>query len=619
MREFNVSKKVKIAALVAGDILSIAAAFILSHLIVDIHIKELIQNPAIYLWITLINTATYLMLFAVFRLYTGILKYEGLDEFIHILITCLFVLLMNLAVKVIFKEDFSFRWAVSNAIFVCLFTSGSRFGYRIWSHFKDRRLIYIEDPKRTRVMVVGAGDAGTTVIREMQTSDKVDLAPVCIIDDDVNKIGSSICGVMIVGGTDTIVENAKKFDVKMIIIAIPSAGKKRVSEIIKICSETKCNVKIIPGMYQFITGKAMLQDMRDVDVKDLLGRDQVVVNTEEVMGYIKDRVIMVTGGGGSIGSELCRQIAAHNPKRLIIVDCYENNEYEIQMELMRKYPDLDLLALIANIREAHKVDDLFDKYRPEIVFHAAAHKHVPLMEVSPCEAIKNNVQGTYNLIKAADKYGVKRFVQISTDKAVNPTSLMGATKRICEMMIQTMGKHSETEFVAVRFGNVLGSNGSVIPLFKEQIKEGGPVTVTHKDIIRYFMTIPEAVSLVLQAGAYAKGGEIYVLNMGEPVRIYDMAVNLIKLSGLEPGKDIEIKITGLRPGEKLYEERLMAEEGMQTTPNNLINIGKPIVMDEQGLWVSVEKLSKAAYDETAPEEMKRLVTELVPTYHITNN
>lgn len=621
MREFNVNRKIKVVALVTMDIISIAVALVISHLIIDptLSLIELRENIWVYIPITIIDTIIYISLFAIFRLYTGILKYEGIDEFIHIIIVGLIVLLVNLAGKFIFKELFSFRWVATNSLFVCLFTSLERFGYRIWAHFKDRRLIYFEDPSRTRVMVIGAGDAGSTVIREMQISDKVSLTPVCIIDDDYNKIGSSICGVMIVGDTNSIIENAKKFDVKMIIIAMPSVGKKRMSEIIKICSETKCNVKIIPGVYQFITGKAMLQDMRNVDVKDLLGREQIVVNGEEVMGYISDRVIMVTGGGGSIGSELCRQIAMHNPKQLIIVDCYENNIYEIQMELNRKYPKLNLLALVANIREEHKVDDLFSKHRPDIVFHAAAHKHVPLMETSPCEAIKNNVQGTYNLIKSSDKYGVKRFVQISTDKAVNPTSLMGATKRICEMMIQTMGKHSKTEFVAVRFGNVLGSNGSVIPLFKEQIKEGGPITVTHKDVIRYFMTIPEAVSLVLQAGAYAKGGEIYVLNMGEPVRIYDMAKNLIKLSGLEPGKDIEIKITGLRPGEKLYEERLMAEEGMQTTPNKLINIGKPIDMDEQGLWDSIDKLSKAAYDETSAENMKSLVAELVPTYKITDN
>ncbi len=353
--------------------------------------------------------------------------------------------------------------------------------------------------------------------------------------------------------------------------------------------------------------------MREVQISDLLGRDQIKVNLDEIMGYIEDRVVLVTGGGGSIGSELCRQIATHNPKQLIILDIYENNAYDIEQELKRRHPELNLLALIASIRDTGKMEDVFKKYSPEIVFNAAAHKHVPLMETSPNEAVKNNVFGTLNVARCADKFGSKVFVQISTDKAVNPTNIMGATKRICEMIIQTIGKHSKsTKFVAVRFGNVLGSNGSVIPLFEKQIAEGGPVTVTHKDIIRYFMTIPEAVSLVLQAGAYAKGGQIFVLDMGEPVKIYDLAYNLIKLSGLEPNVDIEIKCTGLRPGEKLYEERLMDEEGMQQTPNGLISIANPIKLDEQRLWTTLDSLKTAAYDET--EEMKNLVAQLVTTY-----
>ena len=362
-----------------------------------------------------------------------------------------------------------------------------------------------------------------------------------------------------------------------------------------------------------VSDTSMLSNVRDVSVTDLLGRDPISVNLEEINGYLKDKVVLVTGGGGSIGSELCRQIAKSSPKQLIILDIYENNAYEIEQELKRNYADdLNLLVLIASVRDKGKIENVFETYKPEIVFHAAAHKHVPLMESSPNEAVKNNVFGTYNVAKAADKYGVKRFIMISTDKAVNPTNIMGATKRICEMIVQTINKKSKTEFVATRFGNVLGSNGSVIPLFKKQIENGGPVTVTHKDIVRYFMTIPEAVSLVLQAGSYAKGGEIFVLDMGAPVKIYDLAVNLIKLSGYTPGVDIKIKITGLRPGEKLYEEMLMDEEGLQDTPNKLIHIGKPIDLDEENLFKSLDELYEAAYNET--DDMKAKVEQLVPTY-----
>ena len=408
------------------------------------------------------------------------------------------------------------------------------------------------------------------------------------------------------------IANEKAVDT--IIIAIPSASAKTIKDITTICLDTKCKVKTLPGLYQLVDGEVSVSKLRNVDVNDLLGRDPINTNLDDVMKYIENNVVLVTGGGGSIGSELCRQIANHNPKQLIILDIYENNAYEIEQELKRKLPNLNLVTLIASIRDSKKMDNVFSKYRPDIVFHAAAHKHVPLMETSPNEAVKNNVIGTYKVVKAADKYGVKKFVQISTDKAVNPTNIMGATKRICEMIIQAYAKRSSTCFVAVRFGNVLGSNGSVIPLFKKQIEEGGPITLTHPDIIRYFMTIPEAVSLVLQAGANANGGEIFVLDMGEQVRIYDLAVNLIKLSGYEPHKDIEIKITGLRPGEKLYEERLMAEEGLTKTANDKISIGKPLDIDEDKLFSTIEKLYDEAYNET--DEMKELVKELVPTYRI---
>ena len=405
----------------------------------------------------------------------------------------------------------------------------------------------------------------------------------------------------------------EKYGIHEILITMPSAPKADIKRVYEICKQTNCKVKTLPGIYQIVNGDASVTALRDVQISDLLGRDQITVTLDEIMGYIENRVVLVTGGGGSIGSELCRQIATHSPKQLIILDIYENNAYEIEQELKRSHPELNLLTLIASIRDVGKMEDVFKKYSPEIVFNAAAHKHVPLMETSPNEAVKNNVFGTLNMARCADKFGSKVFVQISTDKAVNPTNIMGATKRICEMIVQTIGKHSkQTKFVAVRFGNVLGSNGSVIPLCERQIAEGGPVTVTHKDIIRYFMTIPEAVSLVLQAGAYAQGGQIFVLDMGEPVKIYDLAYNLIKLSGLKPGVDIEIVCTGLRPGEKLYEERLMDEEGMQKTPNGLINIANPIELDEEKLWATLGELKKAAYDETP--DMKNLVARLVTTY-----
>lgn len=462
-------------------------------------------------------------------------------------------------------------------------------------------------------MIVGGGNAGSMLIREIQATDKIDYLSICVVDDDPAKLNKNVNGVKILGTTDDIPKLAEKYSIDEILIAMPAAPKAQVKRVFDICEKTKKRVKTLPGIYQIVSGDASVTALRPVQIQDLLGRDQIRVNLDEIMGYIENCVVLVTGGGGSIGSELCRQIATHNPKQLIILDIYENNAYDIEQELKRHHPELNLLTLIASIRDIVKLEDVFEKYKPDIVFNAAAHKHVPLMETSPNEAVKNNVFGTLNVAKCADKYKSKVFVQISTDKAVNPTNIMGATKRICEMIIQTIGKHSKnTKFVAVRFGNVLGSNGSVIPLFEQQIKEGGPVTVTHKDIIRYFMTIPEAVSLVLQAGAYAKGGQIFVLDMGEPVKIYDLAYNLIKLSGLEPDVDIEIKCTGLRPGEKLYEERLMDEEGMQKTDNGLINIANPIELDEAYLWSTLEKLKVAAANETP--DMKHLVAGLVTTY-----
>ena len=399
-----------------------------------------------------------------------------------------------------------------------------------------------------------------------------------------------------------------------IIVAMPSASRKQISEILEICQQTESDLKIVPGVYQFVNGEAAIEKIRPVQIEDLLGREPVNINLDAVINYVRDKVILVTGGGGSIGSELCRQIAANHPKMLIIFDIYENNAYDIQQELRRRYPSLHLEVLIGSVRNSSRIDKIFAEYRPDIVYHAAAHKHVPLMEDSPNEAVKNNVFGTYKTALAADRYGAKKFVLISTDKAVNPTNIMGATKRICEMIVQELNKRSATDYVAVRFGNVLGSNGSVIPLFKKQIEEGGPVTVTDKRIIRYFMTIPEAVSLVIQAGVLAKGGEIFVLDMGNPVKIDDLARKLIKLSGYVPDRDIKIKYTGLRPGEKLYEEMLMDEEGLQSTENSLIHIGKPLVFDGDAFLERLNGLYQEAYSET--EDMKELIAELVPTYHI---
>ena len=470
------------------------------------------------------------------------------------------------------------------------------------------------------VMVIGGGAAGCAIIKDINSNNtKKDCRVKCVIDDDELKHGTMISGAKVVGGKNEIINAVKKYDINLIVFAIPTCTNEQKSAFLRICQETNCKVQIVPSLYQFLLEDEEIDYsvVRDVEIEDLLGRDPIKINLEIVMNYVEGKVIMVTGGGGSIGSELCRQIAAHSPKQLIIFDVYENNAYDIQNELLRNYPDLNLVTLIGSVRDSNRLNCVFKKYRPQIVYHAAAHKHVPLMEISPNETIKNNVFGTYKTAQCADRYGVERFVLISTDKAVNPTNIMGASKRICEMIIQYWNARSDTDFVAVRFGNVLGSNGSVIPLFKKQIQEGGPVTVTDPRIIRYFMTIPEAVSLVLQAGASAKGGEIFVLDMGEPVKILDLAENLIRLSGFVPYKDIQIEFTGLRPGEKLYEELLMSEEGLQKTDNKLIFIGRPIEMDEQVLEWTLEEMKKIMYDDSA--DVRSLVSRLVPTYRYTPN
>lgn len=471
------------------------------------------------------------------------------------------------------------------------------------------------DKLKGNIMIIGAGCAASMIINELRDNKVNNCKFKCAIDDDPAKKNTYILGIRVYGDRNSIIEAAEKFQIDTILFAIPSCDNKEKVEILNICKETGCELKIVPSIYQMMNSgeKGISKKIRKVQIEDLLGREPISLDINRIIDYVAGRTVLVTGGGGTIGSELCRQIAEHDPKRLVIFDIYENNAYDIQNELRRKYPELDLVTLIGSVRDSKRLESVFKTYRPDIVYHAAAHKHVPLMEDSPNEAIKNNVFGTLKTAQCADKYGAKKFVLISTDKAVNPTNIMGASKRMCEMIIQSYNKRSETEFVAVRFGNVLGSNGSVIPLFKKQIEAGGPVTVTDPDIIRYFMTIPEAVTLVLQAGASAKGGEIFVLDMGKPVKILTLAENLIRLSGFTPHKDIKIEFIGLRPGEKLYEEMLMAEEGLKETENKLIHIGQPIEFDENEFFAALDNLRKAMYDDSV--DMRAIVSDIVPTYH----
>jgi len=555
-----------------------------------------------------------LAIFITFRLYHSLWQFASIIELKNIIFASIMSAIANILICELTGNPLPRSCYFIYFLLLVLMVGGSRFIYRFIRLYAARHNIRVRKEQRPleKVMIIGAGVAGEKVYKEILGSKSIYKEVICFIDDEPSKWNRTIHGVSIYGGRDKIIEAVNKYKIEEIMVAMPSASKRDLIDIFNICKETKCKLKKLPGIYQFINEDVHISDLKEVEIQDLLGRDPIKVNLADIMGYVTDKVVMVTGGGGSIGSELCRQIAANKPKQLIIVDIYENNAYDIQLELKHNYPELNLETLIASVRNEVKVNKLFEIYHPDIVYHAAAHKHVPLMEDSPNEAIKNNVFGTLNVARAADKYNAQKFILISTDKAVNPTNVMGATKRLCEMIVQTYNKRSQTEYVAVRFGNVLGSNGSVIPIFKRQIKEGGPVTVTHPDIIRYFMTIPEAVSLVLQAGAYAKGGEIFILDMGEPVRIADMAKNLIKLSGYEPDVDIKIEYTGLRPGEKLYEELLMEEEGLQDTPNHMIHIGKPIEMNEDTFVERLINLKEAAYGET--DDIRSLIKELVPTY-----
>lgn len=605
------------------------------------------------------------IVFYIFRLYNSIWRFASFSELNRILGATGVTTLFHVIGITAFLHRMPVSYYVVGAVTQFCLVTAIRFSYRFVILEKARRDKNLKSVHNA--MIIGAGAAGLVILKELKVSNDANARPLCVIDDNPNKWGRVMDGIPIVGGRDSILESVKKYNIDQILFAIPSATAEEKRDILNICKEAGCELLTLPGIYQMTNGEVSLSKMKPVAVEDLLGRDPIKVNMDEIFRHLKGKSILVTGGGGSIGSELCRQIAGHEPGKLIIFDIYENNAYEIEQELKRKYPELNLVVLIGSVRDSRRINRVFEQYKPDIVYHAAAHKHVPLMETSPNEAIKNNVIGTYKTAYAALKHGTKRFVLISTDKAVNPTNIMGASKRLCEMVIQSMDAVSRegridllpflhahmdkiidgqvapdpmdhmavdgmgegeqalriesidnenrggTQFVAVRFGNVLGSNGSVIPLFRKQIEAGGPVTVTHPDIIRYFMTIPEAVSLVLQAGTYAQGGEIFVLDMGAPVKIDTLARNLIRLSGYKPDVDIKVEYVGLRPGEKLYEEKLMAEEGLQKTENDLIHIGKPIPFDTTVFLKQLEELAKASYENS--EDIVEMVEKIVPTFH----
>ena len=602
--------------IVIADILAVIIAYGLALLLrFDMRYSKI---PELYIegYLYYIVLASVLLVccYVIAKLYRSVWSYAGINE---ILKTCVASIVACVLTGVVFSIAIM-RMPISfyliGWILVFGFTASIRMMYRLLRRMRIKADNSKGNTERQNIMIIGAGAAGLVLLREYRNSyyltDKVKI----FIDDNAQKWNKYLDGVLIEGGRDKILESVEKYRINKIILAMPSADRKDIRDILEICKETDCQIQTVPGVYQLVNGEVNVSKLRNVEIEDLLGRDPIEVNLDEILGYIKGKTVLVTGGGGSIGSEICTQLAEHEVGHLIIFDIYENNAYDIQQKLRWNHPELNLTVLIGSVRNTHRINGVMKKYKPDVVFHAAAHKHVPLMEDSPNEAIKNNVFGTYKTASAAGRNHVKKFVLISTDKAVNPTNIMGASKRMCEMIVQTLNHFYETDFVAVRFGNVLGSNGSVIPLFKKQIAAGGPVTVTHPDIIRYFMTIPEAVSLVLQAGAYAKGGEIFVLDMGEPVKIADLAKNLIRLSGYKLGEDIEIEYTGLRPGEKLYEELLMDEEGLQDTENKMIHIGKPIDMDEEKFMHQLIKLRDAANDDS--DSIRAMVKEIVPTYQM---
>ncbi len=614
-KTFNVKLFYRRTCLIIYDVISVVfasymAVFIRYEFHLDMIPEHFLMPINRFLPINILLT---LGIFYLFRLYHSLWAFAGETELQNLVVSCVISAIINGVGLQFFKtagqpvpQSYYFLYMF---VLICMIFA-SRFSYRFLRSQKHK----IQNKKNViSVMVVGAGEAGNVIIKEIVNSNFSTMVIKCVIDDDKGKWGKYIQGIKVAGGRDKIIECADVYGIDEIIVAMPAISRPELRKILEICKETNCKLRSLPGMYQLVNGEVNVSKLRDVEVEDLLGREPISVDLDSILGYVQNKTVLVTGGGGSIGSELCRQIASHRPRRLVILDIYENNVYDIQQELKTKYPELKMVVLIASVRNTNRMNRIFEKFQPDIVYHAAAHKHVPLMEDSPNEAVKNNVFGTWKTAQAAAFYGVKKFVLISTDKAVNPTNIMGASKRICEMIIQTFNNHYETEFVAVRFGNVLGSNGSVIPLFRKQIMAGGPVTVTHPDIIRYFMTIPEAVSLVLQAGAYAKGGEIFVLDMGEPVKILDLAENLIRLSGYRVGEDIKIEFTGLRPGEKLYEELLMEEEGLKETANKLIHVGKPIEIDEMQFFAQLKKLKEESKNES--RDIRPLIQEIVPTYH----
>ena len=605
----------RIIALVIMDIMSILlVSFAALYIRYDFSFQDI--DPLFFKHcenLLIPNIIGTLIFFVLWKLYRSVWRYASANELVNIVGATACASLAQFVYCKFTDNRMPRSYSVLYFFLLTLAICCIRFGYRILRLINNKRMNLLGKEHCVNVMIIGAGAGGDMILKEIENSRYLSMRAKCIIDDQPGCHGKLMRGVPIVGGRESILDAVGRYSIDEIIFAIPSASVQTRKEILDICKESGCKLRTIPGTYQLINGDVSVSSLKEVEIEDLLGREPIRINTEEVLGHVGGKVVLVTGGGGSIGSELCRQLAAHHPKQLIILDIYENNAYDIQQELIRKYPELDLVVLIASVRNKERIDSIFETYRPNIVYHAAAHKHVPLMEDSPHEAIKNNVFGTYKVAQAADRYGVDKFVLISTDKAVNPTNIMGASKRLCEMLIQSMNRNSRTNYVAVRFGNVLGSNGSVIPLFKKQIVEGGPVTVTHPDIIRYFMTIPEAVSLVLQAGAYARGGEIFVLDMGEPVKILDLATNLIKLSGYRVGEDIQIVFTGLRPGEKMYEELLMNEEGLKETANKMIFIGKPIEFDEEVFRSQLVELEREAMDETS--DIRAAVEKIVTTYH----
>ena len=611
-RPFNAQKALRVACLVLADLILInLSAFLALYIRFEFDFRQLyattfLRDMLIYAGI---NSACTILIFHILKLYNSLWEFASVSELVRITLGCFFSAVFYMVGMFMLHLTVPRSFPAIYMLILCLLCGALRLSYRCVR--RTRAGLRSEGEKRT--MLIGGGQAGAIALREFQTSPRSENKVVCIIDDSPNKVGSYLRGVKIVGGRSSIPAMAEKYDVDEIVLAIPSASRHEKLQILSYCHNTSCTLRTLPGICQLANGEVRIEQIREVDIEDLLGRETVKIDLDEAAAYITGKTVLVTGGGGSIGSELCRQAAAQRPKRLIIFDIYENNAYDIQMELRRTHPELDLVVLIGSVRDRERVMQVFDRYRPDLVCHAAAHKHVPLMETSPFEAIKNNVFGTYNVAQAADRFGTQRFILISTDKAVNPTNVMGASKRLCEMIVQMMNDRSATEYVAVRFGNVLGSAGSVIPLFRKQIRSGGPVTVTDKRVIRYFMTIPETVQLIFQAGAYARGGEIFVLDMGEPVRIDDLARNMIRLSGFEPDVDIPIVYTGLRPGEKLYEELLLSGEGMQKTKNDLIYIGHEIAFDPAAFEENLMLLR--AIPESDEPALRAKLLELVPTFH----